>query len=822
MSHRARHASLQVLIPLLLGIPVATAAQTVVGRVLEQGTLEPLSAAFVVLQDQDGQRRGGVLTGPDGRFVLRAASPGTYRLITEMIGYAGVTSDDVELVRGETVERTIQVPVRAIALDGIQVSAGARCRARPGSGPETARLWGEARKALEVTSWSGSNASVQFRGARFDRVLDPGSLRVLQHSEHAWRGWSDRSPFLSIPAHELAANGYVQAADDGEIVYYAPDAAVLLSDEFLDAHCFAVAAPPALEPELIGLSFEPLRSAGAAGIRGVLWLDRASAELRRLEFQYTSVPGLPARTWDAAQGRVEFERLSTGVWIVRRWWIRMPAVEVGTREHRDAPTNSVRLTAVHETGAEVRAVRGPDGRLLSESAGATLYGVVTEDATGLPLAGALVEVVASGRTATTGKDGAFRLTGLPAGLFAVEVSHPDLRLVGLEPDVRTVDLAAGQAARLAVDVAASPARAHAVCRAHGWETRRSAPQPVLLLGLVTDDGGAPAREAMVHIAGTAAPGGDAERLRVLTDGEGVYSICMDPLDGPARLWATPADAVVQGGAPDQVSTVALGEAGFVRADLTLATQPVARHAAGAADWQNALLGSVLDDETQQGIGGAQVSLVDADGAVVRSTATDATGRFRIPNPGQGDAYQVRVEHVAYATAEGTVRFGRSDQLRLQVMLSTRAIALEPIVVTERRHGALARSGFYDRRARGTGVFVEVDDARRLRTSSVTDLLSGQPAIRTITAGPRGTETDIRIAGTEQFDTEGMRDCQPAVYLDGSLMRQAGRPKPHDHVLSDIVVPGSVAGIEVFRRASETPVRYRGAGAACGVVLIWTR
>jgi hypothetical protein len=159
MSHRARHASFQILVPVLLGVFAATAAaQTVVGRVVDDGTLEPLSAAFVVLQDQDGQRRGGVLTGTDGRFVVRAPAPGTYRLVTEMIGYAGVTSEDVELAAGQTVERTIRVPVRAIALDGIQVAAGARCRPRPGSGPETARLWDEARKALEVASWSEGNA----------------------------------------------------------------------------------------------------------------------------------------------------------------------------------------------------------------------------------------------------------------------------------------------------------------------------------------------------------------------------------------------------------------------------------------------------------------------------------------------------------------------------------------------------------------------------------------------------------------------------------------------------------------------------------------
>lgn len=823
MSPRVRHASFHFLVLLLLAFPAGAAAQTVVGRVVDEATLEPLSAAFVVLQDRDGQRRAGVLTGPDGRFVLRAPAPGTYRLVTEMIGYAGATSEDVELAAGQTVERSIQVPVRAIALDGIQVAAGARCRARPGSGPETARLWDEARKALEVASWSETNASVQFQGLRSTRLLDPGSLRVVRQTETPWRGWSDRSPFLSIPAEELAQHGYVQAQDE-EIVYYAPDAEVLLSDSFLDNHCFAVAEAPRGEPELVGLSFEPLRDGDVPGIRGVLWLDQGSAELRRLEFDYTRVPGLPSHTWDSARGRVEFERLSTGVWIVRRWWIRMPEVEMVPGQRPGADPR-YRVAAVHETGAEVRAVRGADGRALSESTGATLYGVVTEEGSGLPVAGALVEVVAAGRTAATGEDGSYRFTDLPAGRFAVEVVHPDLDLAGVPPESAAVELAAGRASRLPVAVAVSAARADQICREHGWQTMRSSPHPVLLLGRVSDEAGDPAQEVMVHIAeaATGAPAA-AGGMRVLTDSEGVYRLCLDPVDGEVRVWATPAEAILDAGAAESGITVTLADAGFVRADLAL-TRATTAVGGRAGDWQSALLGTVLDEDTKAGIGGAQVSLFDADGVLVRSAVSDATGRFRIAYPDRGDAYEVRVEHVAYGTATGAVRFERSEQLTLEVLLGTRAIPLEPVVVTERRHRSLAQSGFYDRRARGTGVFVEVDDARRLRTSRVTDLLVGQPAIRMVPAGPMGTDVDIRIAGTDQPDVSGermLRECQPTVFLDGMLMRRGGVPNPQDHVLSDIINPDAVAGIEVFRRASEIPVQYRGSGAACGVVLIWTR
>ncbi|NIP81097.1 MAG: hypothetical protein GWM90_18510, partial [Gemmatimonadetes bacterium] len=50
-------------------------AQTLVGSVVEEGTRQPLVGAFLRLEDRDGARHGGVLSGPDGRFVLRVPAP---------------------------------------------------------------------------------------------------------------------------------------------------------------------------------------------------------------------------------------------------------------------------------------------------------------------------------------------------------------------------------------------------------------------------------------------------------------------------------------------------------------------------------------------------------------------------------------------------------------------------------------------------------------------------------------------------------------------------------------------------------------------------
>jgi hypothetical protein len=77
---------------------------------------------------------------------------------------------------------------------------------------------------------------------------------------------------------------------------------------------------------LIGLAFEPARKRRVADVKGVLWLDAATAELRHLEFTYTNLP------WDVPAsrvgGRVEFEQLASGVWIVRRWYVRAPRMGI--------------------------------------------------------------------------------------------------------------------------------------------------------------------------------------------------------------------------------------------------------------------------------------------------------------------------------------------------------------------------------------------------------------------------------------------------------------------------------------------------------------
>ncbi len=245
------------------------------------------------------------------------------------------------------------MPVVAVELSGVSVEAERRCVARREEGLELARVWEEARKALAATRWTEERQLFTFRLYRYSRVLDPNTLVIQrENSDSVWR--TGGKPFITPPAEELIANGFVQRSAHGEL-YYAPDAEVLLSDPFLDTHCFTLEHEDDERPGLVGLAFRPVGGRAVTDVEGVLWLDERSAELRQLEFRYAGLrfPAYMDVTRTGFGGRLDFERLETGAWIIRRWRIRGPIRE---------PVGGYSARAVQEEGGEVVRILARGGR----------------------------------------------------------------------------------------------------------------------------------------------------------------------------------------------------------------------------------------------------------------------------------------------------------------------------------------------------------------------------------------------------------------------------------------------------------------------------
>lgn len=340
-------ALLALVVLLLLGTALPLGAQTVRGELVDPAG-KPVAGTLVVLLDAGGGERERTLTDEAGRFVLDAPGGGTYRLRAERIGYPTTVSPPLELAVGQALDYRMSVGADAVHLEGLVVTGVRRpCRVRPAEGAETAALWEEARKALNAAAWGKERRLFRFRMVRHERELDPRTLRVRSERLHEDSGLGENT-YVSLPAETLAREGFIR--DDGDAaVFYAPDAQVLLSDEFLDGHCFRVQAGEGEERGLVGLAFEPIRGRKLPDIRGVLWVDARTAELRHLEYRYTGLK--LGRGGDRVGGRIEFERLPTGAWIVRRWWIRMPLV--GPQR----PRRRVAVVGLREEGGEVREIR---------------------------------------------------------------------------------------------------------------------------------------------------------------------------------------------------------------------------------------------------------------------------------------------------------------------------------------------------------------------------------------------------------------------------------------------------------------------------------
>jgi hypothetical protein len=338
-------------------------AQIVRGTVVDSASGRPVPGSTVQVTDSSGSRVGAILTDADGRFAFRAPRAGRYALRVQRIGYRTSATTPFTVAEGETVERQLAASAIPVQLAAVRVSAASACGAETVQESDAFVLWEEARKALEATALTRQSGQLHMRIEEWERTLDPKSLRVISESKTERQGIGKR-PYDSPPAETLATAGYVRTASDGESFYHAPDEEALLSDRFLETHCFRVLRInlPALRG-LVGFAFEPVKGRRVPDVRGVLWLDERTAELRHLEYRFT---GLPERLEHPdVGGRVEFQRLPNGAWIIGRWVVRAPVVETARRRVPKSYGRAIEMemvvdssiVAIREGGGQVAEMR---------------------------------------------------------------------------------------------------------------------------------------------------------------------------------------------------------------------------------------------------------------------------------------------------------------------------------------------------------------------------------------------------------------------------------------------------------------------------------
>lgn len=438
--------------------PVAAEAQVVRGRITDRSSGSPIPGVLVsLLPDAATTAAISVLSNARGEYAIRATTPGRYRLDAKRIGVQRYVSDPFELGTGES--KAIDVTLDAVQrLPEVRILDSDLCVTNLANRARVASLWDEARTVLRAAQISLRDRLFEGHITRYSRGLHPRTLRVLEESWVERKGLMDR-PFVSLSGDSLSQLGYRRTIGEFEY-YYAPDAEVLISKSFERDHCYNVVEGGRDRRGLIGIGFEPAPRRTLPDVRGTIWLDDRTFELRFVEFRYSDL--LPFEGADRVGGEVHFGKLSNGAWVASRWFLRFPQwarpispVETYSR----LPSVIVRQT-MHRLIEEGGLVFTAGLKLFARPASIT--GIVTDSA-GRPFAGVSVRLGGTPFGTLTTASGEFRLDSLPAGRFTILAEHPSYTRAGSYVGEEAVELREGNATPLTIRAGNTGALLERIC-----------------------------------------------------------------------------------------------------------------------------------------------------------------------------------------------------------------------------------------------------------------------------------------------------------------------------------------------------------------------
>jgi hypothetical protein len=207
--------------------PALARAQSLSGTVFLPDS-SPAAGAVVQVTNAASGVVSRTLASGTGSYSLRLAGAGRYEVRVLRIGFEPTILPPLDLQSGES--RTLRVVLRGarIVLPAVTVAESRSCRVNPDTALGVVRAWNEARSALIATQLSAGGVPLVAERVDYDRTTDlSGSIVRSQRVKRS------RTPVTtvweSIPSDTLAIHGY--AVDNaGGTIFYAPDAAVLLSE----------------------------------------------------------------------------------------------------------------------------------------------------------------------------------------------------------------------------------------------------------------------------------------------------------------------------------------------------------------------------------------------------------------------------------------------------------------------------------------------------------------------------------------------------------------------------------------------------------------
>ncbi|MCC6241545.1 MAG: carboxypeptidase regulatory-like domain-containing protein [Gemmatimonadaceae bacterium] len=798
-------------------------AQQLRGTVVQADGATPVGGVIVVIEGSAGERAYRALTDERGVFVLSLSRAGQYSGRALRIGYQPTPiAPFIVSVQGVTPLR-VTLNSASVVLPTVAVQGTDVCRGQGNDGQMVAQVWEEARKALLASGLTAQTSPLMAEWVEYERTLDVNARFVRAQRARATRSATTHA-FRSIAPEQLAEHGYVIDTEDGT-VFHAPDADVLLSDSFAASHCFRLEPSTIDREHLVGVAFRPAAERRrVSDIEGTFWIDRATSELRTLEYRYTNLPSVTERVRPG--GRVDFLRLTTGSWLVNKWFIRMPQLIITApttirRRGVSVTSTPTSVTAVRLVGGEVSRVEHADSVVYRSDGLALDVNVVSSDTlhratdTRVTMDGTDYEML-------TDRLGSGRITPILPGEYRLRALSPLMDSLGIPPEPVDVRIADDRARSATIALPSALALLKRVCGENA-----TGEQGAHVRGVVVDSLGEPLADAVVRLTWQAEVSVVKDRLLwsdrdavTRSDSLGVWQFCdvpreqrvavrveADMREGRTSIQLPPDVLFASARVVALVSPrVAFGSTGERAPDSIARDAPAPPRARAEPDLRATLLISITDSSARP-LRDVMVTLTATDKRTQR-VRTDSAGQARLVRLPAGPV-AIELRKVGYASGTVSTDLETGDNTMPITLRASSVPQLATVRVIGNRSVNVRHREFEQRLANGgaTASITQEDIAKR-NPASTWQMLTRVPSLLLLDSAGGVFAKSSRMSTVL---------CWPRLAIDGMVI--PGRPN-----LSNLPPPSEIFGIEVFAGPARTPLAMGGEGDEryCGLIAIWTK
>jgi hypothetical protein len=268
------------------------------------------------------------------------------------------------------------------------------------------------------------------------------------------------------------------------------------------------------------------------------------------------------------------------------------------------------------------------------------------------------------------------------------------------------------------------------------------------------------------------------------------------------------------------------------AHLTALAACLVMHAAAAGAQDGAsIAGRVVHKASKAGIPGAEVLLAPRTQRVI----SDFAGHFRFDGVPAG-IVALLVRRIGFAPESASFEVAAREDVDILVEMEEMPQTLDTVNVAARAapiaRGKLA--AFDERKRFGIGRFIDstvlLDQQNRQLGELIVSRSPGSRLVRSrlgaaawVATSRRSGQTLTPRSTVDDSDRNRGADpraCYPDVYLDGAVVYSFGKQMPLFDINS--VPTSNVAAIEFYVGPAQVPLQFNKTGAACGVLVIWTK